>query len=56
MKTVYFKSGLKLEVKNEIVKTIIDRVTRGCGDFQCFSTEENEPILIINLSDVSHIA
>lgn len=53
---IYFKNGTSVNVSQRVMNIIRDRVTEGCGQFQCFLREDNEDaFLIINLSEITHI-
>jgi len=55
-KTIYFKNGTTKVVDQEIIEIINNRVTEGCGTFQTFSDKNNVCFLIINISEISHVA
>ncbi len=56
MKTIYFKNGKTQEVSQKIVDVISQRILEGCNNFQTFSDENNECFLIVNMSEISHVA
>ena len=56
MKTIYFKNGKTQEVSQKIVDVINQRILEGCKNFQTFSDENNECFLIVNMSEISHVA
>jgi hypothetical protein len=55
-RTIFFKNGTTTVVDQEIIEIINNRVTEGCGTFQTFSDENGVCFLIINISEISHVA
>ena len=56
MRTIHFKNGKIQEVNQKIVDVMSQRIMEGCKNFQAFSDENNECFLIINMSEISHVA
>jgi hypothetical protein len=52
---IYFKNGMTKEVTKEIGEIVNKRIIEGCHDFQTFSNENGDLILIINLQEVVYI-
>lgn len=55
MKTVHFKNGSTIEITQKVANILMQNITKGCGNFQCFSDENNQVDFIINLSEVVKI-
>lgn len=53
--TIYFKTGVKLEISKEIAEIINKKIIEGCKKFQTFSNEKDELILIINVEEIVFI-
>ena len=52
MKTIYFKNGSTTQISLEIAKMLRQRITEGCGNFQIFSDENDEPFLFVNVTEI----
>jgi len=55
MKTITFKNGETMQIKNAEANTLRDNIINGCNNFQCFS-DGDELAFMINLSEVAFIA
>ncbi len=56
MKKIHFRNGSTIEINIEIAKIIRQRISEGgCGQFQIFSDENDEPWLFINLKEIVFI-
>lgn len=56
MRTIYFKNGKTQEVSQKILDVIKQRMLEGCKNFQTFTDENNECFLIVNMTEISHVA
>jgi hypothetical protein len=52
MKTIYFKNGSTVEISLETAKILRQRIIEGCGDFQVFTDENDDPCLFVNVSEI----
>ena len=52
---ITFKSGNKVKITQQTANIIHDQIVKGCSKFQCFSDENNNSILIINLDEIECI-
>jgi hypothetical protein len=52
MKTIYFKNGSTTQIKAETAKILRERIIEGCGTFQIFSDENDDPFLFVNVSEI----
>tara|TARA_R110000822_G_scaffold293896_1_gene415932 strand:+ start:22 stop:195 length:174 start_codon:yes stop_codon:yes gene_type:complete len=55
MKKIILNNGAIVTVSLRVANTIRDRIIEGCNDFQCFTDENNDVSIIINLKDVSFL-
>jgi hypothetical protein len=55
MKKIYFRDGSTMEINIEVAKAIRQKIIDGCGQFQIFSDENDEPWLFINLKEIVFI-
>lgn len=53
--TIKFRNGTQLDITQEIANVLRKRILEGCGDWQIFSNEEEEPFLFINISEINAI-
>lgn len=53
--TIYFKNGMTKEVKKQMAEIIRERILAGCNEFQIFSNEKGDLLLIVNLSEIVYI-
>lgn len=52
MKTIYFKNGTITQISAETAKILRQRIIDGGGTFQIFSDENDDPFLIVNVSEI----
>jgi len=52
MKTIYFKNGSTTQISVETAKVLRQRIIEGCGNFQIFSDENDDPFLFVNVSEI----
>jgi hypothetical protein len=52
MKTIYFKNGATAQISVEIAKVLRQRIMDGCGNFQIFTDENDDPFLFVNVSEI----
>jgi hypothetical protein len=52
MKTIYFKNGSETRISLEIAKALRQRIVDGCGNFQIFTDENDDPFLFVNVSEI----
>ena len=50
--TITFKNGKTLKISNEVANILYNRIVGGCKEFQCFTGDVKESVLIINVSEV----
>ena len=49
---IHFKNGITKQVPLQVAETIKQRIIEGCRNFQIFSDENNELLLVINLTEI----
>jgi hypothetical protein len=55
-KTIYFKSGNKISVSQEVVNILQANIISGnCAPFQTFTDDNNNCTFIINLAEIDYI-
>lgn len=52
MKTIYFKNGTITQISVEIAKVLRERIEKGCGTFQIFTDENDDPFLFVNVTEI----
>jgi hypothetical protein len=50
--TITFKNEKTLKISNDVATILHKRIVDGCNDFQCFTDNVKETILIINISEI----
>ena len=55
MKTIYFKNGSTTQISVEIARMLRKRIIEGCGTFQVFTDENDDPFLIVNVTEIVFI-
>ena len=55
MKTIHFKGGLITRVPDEVVEVLQKKIVEGCDPYQCFTNDDGEVWLIINIDDIAYI-
>ena len=50
--TITFKNEKTLKISNDVATILYKRIVDGCNDFQCFTDNVKEIILIINISEI----
>lgn len=50
--TITFKNGKILKISNEVANILYERILDECKEFQCFTGDVKDSVLIINVSDI----
>jgi len=56
MITIYFKNGMVRRVEKQVGELIRKRILEGYDKMQCFSDENDNLLLIVNLDEVVYVA
>lgn len=54
MKRIYFKNGSHLDITQELLEVLYNRITEGCNAFQLFKYNDKTEI-VINIQEIVFI-
>ena len=55
MKTIHFKNGTSKQISLEVANLLRDIILNGSPDFQMFSDQKEDLLLLINISEIVYI-